>query len=179
MDSNKIGSLATLIDDRTRAALGGHSPAEAAVMSALHFRPGIIANALPPIVGLCQPGVARLLRGLERKGYVARRAAVGRIVPIVLTEAGKREVQQFHEARKQALDEILAPLEPEVRALFEDIAAKLLAAAIPSRAAGRRSCRLCDYDRCAEAGCPVEARVDEIDGGVDWRREYLRPGRRN
>ncbi|MBS8226593.1 MarR family winged helix-turn-helix transcriptional regulator [Vannielia litorea] len=172
MDTNRFGALATLIEDRVKPALGDVSHAEAAALSALYFRPGIYANALPPLVGLCQPGVARMLRGLERRGYVRRRPAVGRVVPIELTEEGREEVTRFHAARRDALNSLLAPLAPEERRLLAALADKLLQAAIPSRAEGRRTCRLCDYERCGETGCPVEAKVDKVDGGVDWRGEY-------
>lgn len=172
MDSNRIGAFVSLVEDRASAALGNVSAHEAAVLSAIRFRPGVIAHALHGILGLSQPAVARLLRGLENRGLVRRGPARGRTVPLGLTEAGEATVERVLEARRAAMEQLVAPLAPEEQAQLADLMDKMLAGALRSRAHGRHLCRLCDYDQCSAAGCPVEARVDEIDGGVDWRNEF-------
>lgn len=164
IDANKLGALGAMIHDRTDAALAGLSPSAAAVLSMLHFKPGLTTTELSTVVGVTQPTAVRLLDGLERQGLIARGKQEGRVTPLSLTLAGHARVEHLQSLRLSALDDLLSPLEPDDRIKFISMLDLILASATTSRAFARTTCRLCEHNVCGPDLCPIGGRAAEIEG---------------
>ena len=163
--ANKLGALGALIEARTNRALGNRSPSAAAVLSTLHFRPGLTTTDLSKIIGVSQPTAVRLLDGLQRQGFVERGAPVGRVTPLALTEAGRIEVARLHRERLSCVGSLLAVLSPEEAAQLETMLDRVLAGATTSRACARTTCRLCEHDLCGPGICPIGNKAFELEQG--------------
>ncbi|MEZ5840010.1 MAG: MarR family transcriptional regulator [Hyphomicrobiales bacterium] len=170
LDANKLGALGTLISDRIEDALEGLSPSAAALLSMLHFKPGLTATELAAIAAVAQPTVTRLVDGLVRQGLVAREAAPGRSTPLRVTEEGDRRAVRLQERRLSALAGLLGVLAPEERAAFAGLVDRVLVGATTSRAFARTTCRLCEHDLCGPEVCPVGCRAGEIERAAGTER---------
>jgi DNA-binding MarR family transcriptional regulator len=163
LDANKLGALGTMIADRTRIALGSLSPSAAAMLSLLHFKPGLTVTRLAEIAGVSQPTAVRLVDGLEREALLTRGKPQGRVTPLLLTDAGRRRAVFLQDRRLAALDGLLSPLAPKDRQRFALMLDTILAGATASRAFAHTACRLCEHDLCEPAICPVGKRASEIE----------------
>ncbi len=163
--SNKLGALGTLVEERTNRALGDLSPSAAAVLSTLHFRPGLTTTDLSKVVAVSQPTAVRLLDGLQRRGLVERGEQAGRFTPLSLTDAGRMEVARLQSERISAIGSLLTTLEPDDINELERVLDRLLAGATTSRACARTTCRLCEHDLCGPGICPIGNRATEIEQG--------------
>ena len=163
LDANKVGALGVMISDRLDVALDGLSPSAAALLSMLHFKPGLTTTGLARITGVSQPTAVRLIDGLERQGFVARGKPDGRVTPLSLTTAGRTRALHLQKRRLEALDGLLAPLAAEERWLFESILDRVLAGATTSRSFARTTCRLCEHDLCRNGLCPIGNRATELE----------------
>lgn len=163
LDANKLGALGAMIRDRTDTALEGLSPSAAALLSMLHFKPGLTTTELSAVVGISQPTAVRLIDGLERQGLIARGTQQGRITPLSLTPAGHAQVERLQSLRLSALDGLLAVLAPDERLQFAALLDLILAGATTSRAFARTTCRLCEHDLCGPGLCPIGGRAAEIE----------------
>ncbi|MBS1167922.1 MAG: putative transcriptional regulator [Proteobacteria bacterium] len=163
LDANKLGALGAMIRERTEAALGGLSPSSAAVLSMLHFKPGLTTSALADIVGVSQPTAVRLIDGLVERALVERGKPEGRVTPLRLTGVGHTEVEALQAQRLAALDDLLDPLRPDERPLFAAMLDRILAGATTSRAFARTTCRLCEHDLCGPEVCPIGCRAAELE----------------
>lgn len=161
--ANKLGALGEMIRDRTETSLAGLSPSAAALLSMLHFKPGLTTTELASIVGVSQPTAVRLIDGLERQALIARGKTEGRVTPLALTKAGHAQVAKLHGVRLAALDELLRALQPEERRSFISMLDKILAGATTSRAFARTTCRLCEHDLCGPEVCPIGCRAAELE----------------
>jgi hypothetical protein len=83
--------------------------------------------------------------------------ADGRSTSLVLTESGRQAAERVSQARASVLQRSLGVLSPSERAVFEELAGKVLAGMIRGPGATRWICRLCDVGLCrgTEGGCPV------------------------
>lgn len=165
--ANKLGALGVLISDRVEGSLHGLSPSAAAVLSMLHFKPGLNSAGLAAVCDVRQPTIVRLLDGLARQGLVERGEPQGRATPLSVTPFGRDRADAVQQARLTALDALLSALDDDERATFETLVDKILAGATESRAMARTTCRLCEHDLCAPAVCPVGLRADEVESGGD------------
>lgn len=163
--SNKLGALGALIEEQTNHALSGLSPSAAAVISTLHFRPGLTTTELSKIASVSQPTAVRLLDGLQRRGLVERGEQSGRFTPLTLTKAGRSEVARLQRERIAAISSLLSMLGPEEAKQFEAMIDRILADATTSRAHARTTCRLCEHDLCGPGVCPIGNRATEIEQG--------------
>ncbi|WEX73878.1 MarR family transcriptional regulator [Sinorhizobium numidicum] len=163
LDANKLGALGTLISDRLDVALEGLSPSAAALLSMLHFKPGLTASRLAKIAGVSQPTAVRLIDGLERQQLVVRGKPTGRVTPLLLTEAGRARAILLQQRRLETLDTLLSPLVPEERRRFEQALDRILAGTTTSRAFARVTCRLCEHDLCGPDVCPIGGRASELE----------------
>ncbi len=152
-----------MIFDRLDVALDGLSPSAAALLSMLHFKPGLTTTGLARITGVSQPTAVRLIDGLERQGFVTRGKPDGRVTPLLLTTAGRARAIHLQKRRLEALDGLLAPLAPEERYQFERILDQVLAGATTSRSFARTTCRLCKHDLCRPGLCPIGNRAVELE----------------
>ena len=163
LNANKLGALGTLIGDRLETALEGLSPSAAAVLSTLHFRPGLTTTGLAAVVGVSQPTAVRLVDGLARQGFLVRGDPQGRVTPLTLTPAGRERVRLLQRRRLAALDDLLSPLAPEERRRFGGMLDRILAEATTSRAFARTTCRLCEHALCGPGVCPVGGRAAQLE----------------
>ncbi|MEH3148433.1 MAG: MarR family transcriptional regulator [Methylobacterium frigidaeris] len=163
--SNKLGALGVFIEERTNRALNDLSPSAAAVLSTLHFQPGLTTTELSKVVAVSQPTAVRLLDGLHRRGFVERGAPAGRFTPLSLTDAGRTEVCRLQHERIAALGSLLRILEPDDLDRFETMLDRILADATTSRARARTTCRLCEHELCGPGICPIGNRATEIERG--------------
>ncbi|MHC1551302.1 MarR family winged helix-turn-helix transcriptional regulator [Phyllobacterium sp. K27] len=164
-DANKLGAFGTLIRDQIEGALGNFSPSAAAVLSMLHFKPGLTTSELAIVVGVSQPTAVRLIDGLERQALVERGAHEGRVTPLRLTEAGHLAAKALQARRLAVLDGLLGALQPDEHQLFVSLLDVVLAGATTSRAFARTTCRLCEHDLCGANICPIGRRATEIEAG--------------
>jgi DNA-binding MarR family transcriptional regulator len=163
LEANKLGALGAMIRERTEASLAGLSPSAAAVLSMLHFKPGLTTTELAEVVGVSQPNAVRLIDGLERQALIERGKPQGRVTPLTLTEAGHTQVQELHALRLAALDDLLSALQPNERGHFAAMLDAILVGATTSRAFARTTCRLCEHDLCGPEVCPIGCRATEIE----------------
>lgn len=163
LEANKLGALGAMIRDRTEASLIGLSHSAAAVLSMLHFKPGLTTTELADIVGVSQPNAVRLIDGLERQALIERGKPEGRVTPLTLTEAGHAQVKELHTLRLAALDDLLSALQADERRHFASMLDTILAGATTSRAFAKTACRLCEHDLCGPQVCPIGCRANEIE----------------
>lgn len=161
-DANLIGALALAVGDRTSAAMAdaaGVSESAATALSALHHfldRPTV--DLLRQVLGLTSSGTVRLVDSLVKAGYVRRRpGADGRSTAITLTASGRAAAKRVAAARAQVLDDVLAPLADDERAVLSAAVGKILVGLMREPGATRWNCRQCDTTTCrgAASGCPV------------------------
>lgn len=163
LDANKLGALGAMIRDRTETSLAGLSPSAAALLSMLHFKPGLTTTELAAIVGVSQPTAVRLIDGLERQALIIRGGTEGRITPLTLSKAGHSRVIKLHALRLAELDALLRPLNSRERRLFISMLDTMLASATTSRAFAVTTCRLCEHDLCGPDVCPIGCRATELE----------------
>jgi len=163
IDANKLGALGTLIRDRTDAALGPLSPSAAAVLSMLHFKPGLTTSEIATVVGVSQPTAVRLIDGLERQALIKRGEQVGRVTPLSLTKAGHDEAEALQRRRLAALDGLLGALPETDRNRFVFLLDRVLEEATTSRSFARTTCRLCEHNLCSADVCPIGCKASEIE----------------
>jgi len=162
---NPLGAFATMLVDRLDQALEPLSPSAAALLLIVHHNPGLGPAELAAIGGIAQPTATRVLNGLEAQGLIARGDKTGRTTPIHPTDQGRRAAERMLRARAAVLESALAPLSPAERDQFLGMVNRLAAAATPSRAAARHSCRFCDHETCRGHLCPIGSRATEIERG--------------
>ncbi len=162
LDANKLGALGTLIRDRTDAALGPLSPSAAAVLSMLHFKPGLTTSEIATVVASVNDCV-RLIDGLERQALIKRGEQVGRVTPLSLTKAGHDEAEALQQRRLAALDGLLGALPEKDRNRFVLLLDRVLEEATTSRSFARTTCRLCEHNLCSADVCPIGCKASEIE----------------
>lgn len=161
--ANKLGALAVLAGDLSRAAGGDLSPTAVAILLTLRHRGAMTASELAVIGGIAQPTAVRVTDGLVAQGLVRRGERVGKTAPIHLTRAGARAARAQQKARLAVLQRLVTALEKEERAELGNLLDKILAGATSSRRFARTTCRLCDHALCRGPACPIGMRATEIE----------------
>lgn len=160
--ANRLGALALVVTDRTRAAVDdgvGLSETAAAALSAVHHflgEPSI--ELLRQVLGLTHSATVRLVDRLEDQGYVRRRAGPdARTVAVALTASGRRVAARLSEARIEVLSDLVGQLTAHERSDLDALLGRLLVALMREPGATRWGCRLCDTDACGRfsGGCPI------------------------
>jgi DNA-binding MarR family transcriptional regulator len=156
---NLLGAAALALSDlmlaRVRAA-AGVSASGAAALAVLAHAPGLSVTELGRRVGLSQPAAARMLDTLAAAGLARRTAGAGRAVPVRLTPAGERVVDDLRAARAAALADLLADLDDDQRQQLTSLLERLLTRLYPRIGDADLLCRLCDRTGCTtDATCPV------------------------
>jgi len=159
-DANLLGALGMALSDALADAgelAGGASPAAALV--ALHgTSAGGSIDALAGRLGLSHSGAVRLVDRLVRDELVERRrGADQRSAALVLTPAGRRVARRVLSRREANLQNFLALLTDDQRAVAVELVQALLAGAGRDVEAERRVCRLCDLEACGRSRgrCPM------------------------
>ena len=148
--ANLLGALG--LEAATALAAGPGATMSALVTIAAH--PNRTVEELRGPLGLSQPGAARLVQRLVDAGWVERDGPGGRGgLRLRPTAAGLRVVDEFVEARREALLELLAPLTADERDQLAGMLERMLAARTRGTVGAKRLCRLCERRVCER--CPV------------------------
>jgi MarR family transcriptional repressor of emrRAB len=148
--ANLLGALG--LEAATVLPAGRGATTSALVTIAAH--PGRTVEELRAPLGLSQPGAARLVQRLVDAGWVERSGPGGRGgLRLRPTDAGRRVVDEFVQARRAALLELLEPLAPSEREQLASMLERMLAARTEGVTGAKRLCRLCERRVCAR--CPV------------------------
>jgi DNA-binding MarR family transcriptional regulator len=159
---NLLGVLALLVTDELDAqptipALTG--PTARAMLNAIGQYPDSSIELLRDAVDLSHPAAVRAVAGLVDAGLVEKNAGSDkRSVALALTAAGRREASRLRTARGRMLERIVARLDDDERAVFEQLLIKILWNETRDAPHAMQLCRYCDDKPCLKAGCPVECR---------------------
>ncbi|MGH9135458.1 MAG: MarR family winged helix-turn-helix transcriptional regulator [Acidimicrobiales bacterium] len=164
--ANLLGAAGLAVVDLARTAIdeaGGKNPSWSAALITLAREPGIGATDLARHITLTQPGASRLVDGLVSAGLIERVARSGRSVALRLTAEGQSEVRRLLDARRDALDSLVASLTAVERSALERILETILDRAYDHARSGSVLCRLCDHTACVGRGetCPVTHAAQE------------------
>lgn len=152
--ANKLGALSLALTDATADGSGELSPSAVAAVLTLRQHAALGTTELAGVVGLSQPACTRMVDKLVADGLVVRRPAEGRVVPIALTDEGRRLGELMQARRLGVLRDVVEVLDKKERKDFDRLLDKLLAAAVRDPAHARRICRLCDRRACGDGACP-------------------------
>jgi MarR family transcriptional repressor of emrRAB len=174
--ANQLGALWSVMTSALRQRFGGRSESTvAAILTLAHWEP-MTATELGHVIGLSQPGSARLVDKLVAEGVVRRyERAGGRDIGLGLTPAGRKLARSIQSARLESYEELMAPLDPEERQVLHHLVQKMLAGAVESRDGARFTCRFCDHARCDGPCCPVGTAATELEraaGGSGWSSRH-------
>lgn len=157
---NLIAALGTALADAQLRACGrvGVTPSDAAVLITVGYHPGTSVGALAPIVGFTQSAAVRVVDRLVLDGLIARKrgGADQRQVRLSLTRKGAALRGRILDARRNAVEQALAPLDGEQTKQLQAIVELMLTALTHGRESADHICRFCDENVCVPAICPVE-----------------------
>lgn len=153
---NAFGALALEVADRVQKAGNPHGASVSAALAALHgLAGGRSIDVLAKVVGLSHSGAVRLVDRLAQAGLAERRVGGdGREVALQLTPEGRRAARRVLARREAAIEQVLAPLTGQERAILTALHERLLGQLTLSQQERRRVCRLCDTDAC-DRDCPA------------------------
>jgi DNA-binding MarR family transcriptional regulator len=160
--ANLLGALSLAVTDRSLEAItreGELSATAAAALSALDQfleRPSV--ERLGQVVGLTSSGTVRLVDRLAAAGYVQRGAGRdARVSQVRLTAAGRRAARRVAGTRASVLEDALADLTNDEKALLDGLLARALVRMMREPGATKWMCRLCDMGACGreQGRCPV------------------------
>lgn len=152
--ANKLGALGLALVDAMAEGSGDLSPSATAALLTLRHHASLGTTELAGIVGLSQPACTRMVDKLVADGLVSRLPAHGRVVPIALTDEGRRLGELIQARRLGVLRDLVEVLDKKDRKDFDRLLDKLLAATVRDPGHARRICRLCDRRACGEGACP-------------------------
>lgn len=156
---NVVGAFAQALMDAVEGDVGAatdQDPTSAAALVHLSKYGGAGINALRVPLEMSQPGCVRLVDRLEEQRLVTRGAAADRrAVALRLTASGRAAARRALDRRGKALDRALAALTGAERTQLGRLAGKVLEHLIRDEPRALQTCRLCDYDACPDAVCPV------------------------
>ena len=160
--ANRVGALATAIEDRVTEAVAeatGMATTSTTALSALHhFLEAPSVELLRQVLGLTHSGAVRLVDRLERDGYVERRAGPdSRTISVSITPAGRRVARRASTARDRVVVGALAPLSTGEIAAVDRLLGRVLRGMKRGDGATSWICRRCHTDVCGvERGeCPL------------------------
>jgi class 3 adenylate cyclase/DNA-binding MarR family transcriptional regulator len=105
-------------------------PSEFAVIASVHDAPGIDQGQLAERVGIDLATARRIVKRLERRGFVQRalNAGNGRSRVLSPTPAGIEVLQRLRPATRAAQDQVMAPLSDGEREMLLDLLARVIKA---------------------------------------------------
>ena len=153
--------VATEVTDAVEVATGLSLKEVAALTTLGNWADGQSIERLRAVLGMSQPGCARLVDRLVAE-RLARRGADGadrRVTTVHITAGGRRVVATAHAARATAVQRWLDGLPPDAQnrlgPLLDELAGARIRASDAPAALANTQCRLCDTaacgypDRCA------------------------------
>lgn len=152
--ANKLGALTVAVSDAVADGFAGLSASAAAAVLTLRHTPSLGTTELAHVVGLSQPACTRMVDKLVAEGLAERLPAAGRVVPVALTDHGRRLGELVQARRLSVLRDAAGALDKKERKDLDRLLDKLLAALVDGPEAGRRACRLCDHPLCPPGSCP-------------------------
>ncbi|HEY0226746.1 MAG TPA: MarR family transcriptional regulator [Mycobacterium sp.] len=159
--ANVIGAwvlaVADAIEHATTAATGITGAAPAALV-AIAADPDMTIDDLRRTLDLTHPGAVRLVDRLEGCGWLERRPGHGRTIHLRLTTKGRHTQQRLLAARRAAIADSTAALDPADLQQIAQLIAPSLAASATDTDRLRHLCRLCQRSKCDP--CPVAAGLD-------------------
>jgi hypothetical protein len=111
-------------------------------------------------VGLTQSGTVRLVDRLTARQLLRRGVSSGRGVPLHLTEAGERHLDQWRQTRDAVVGDLLAGLSESRRRELVDAMSLALTAQSRVRPEADATCRTCSWVECGQ-DCPVDRSVPD------------------
>jgi MarR family transcriptional regulator, negative regulator of the multidrug operon emrRAB len=157
--ANVIGAFAQAVADAVQEAVSEGSAAPPSAAAALvhlsKYRDEPI-DALRRPLGLSHPGCVRLVDRLEERRLVLRsEGSDRRSRPLRLTAAGETLARGVLRKRRGALKRALGALTPAEQRTLARLAGKVLTEIVRNESHALAVCRVCDYDACPDADCPV------------------------
>ena len=158
--ANILGALAVLIQDRVEGSWQASldlSPMAAAALVQIENEPGCSIELVAGRIGLTHSATVRVVDKLAERGLVEKDRARkdARAQSLSLSKAGKRVLEQLHEARNRATDELLSGLPPAQRKALDEAISAILHRCVEPGPEGDITCRVCDDRRCSPDICPI------------------------
>jgi MarR family transcriptional repressor of emrRAB len=167
--ANLLGALALALTDLLTdsvEASGGHGGAAPAALVTIGSEPELSVSVLGQILGLSQPGAARLVERLVADGLVQRGPGPdARTHALTLTAAGQERRAAILVARAAQLAPALATLSPTEQAQLTPLLERMLQTLTTDLRRSYAICRLCDEAVCATPRCPVDAACEREEAG--------------
>ena len=167
---NLAGAVSLELVTRVQAAMARASGLDTVATTALtalaNVADGCSIDVLRGLVGLSQPGCARLVDRLSAAGLVERdRSSTDRrVVAVRLTGSGRAALQGALAARERVLNQQLAGLSDDRARTLESLLTELATDAVHRPLDANAFCRSCDPEACSARGeCPVTVRAHELD----------------
>jgi MarR family transcriptional repressor of emrRAB len=112
---------------------------------------------LSTILGLSHSATVRLVDRLESSGLAARTPGDDRrSVKVVVSEDGRRRVDELFEHRERVLEDVLALLRADERRTLSILVERLLEELTTDWPTARHICRLCSLEKCESCVvCPT------------------------
>jgi DNA-binding MarR family transcriptional regulator len=157
--ANVCGAFARAVtDDIDQAVTEGTGEAATIAAALVHlskYQDETIDGLRKPL-GLSHPGCVRLVDRLEAGRLVVRaEGADRRTRALRLTSAGADKAKEVLHRRSLALRRALGTLTQREQQVLAGLVGKVLTALVDDEAHALRVCRVCDYDACPSATCPV------------------------
>ncbi len=157
--ANVLGALAQAVSDAVGQSVAedlDESWTSVAALVHLSKYPHDTIDALRKPLGLSHPGCVRLVDRLEEGGLVARGDGEDRRTRSLRpTAAGRAAARKVLRKRQSALERVLATLSASERSHLGQLLGKMLTRLVHDEAQALAICRVCDYDACPDAVCPV------------------------
>jgi DNA-binding MarR family transcriptional regulator len=105
-------------------------PVEFAAIASVHDAPGIDQGQLAERIGIDLAAARRIVKRLERRGFVERspKAGSGRSQALSPTPVGAEILQRLRPAIRAAQDSVMAPLSDREREMLIDLLARVIKA---------------------------------------------------
>lgn len=162
---NVVGAFVQAVSDAV-----GESVAEdldeswSSVAALVHLckYPDETIDALRKPLALSHPGCVRLVDRLEERGLIARGDGRDRRTrSLRATPGGRAAARKVLRKRRLALERLLAKLSASERQRLGELTGKVLAGLVRDESQALSICRVCDYDVCPDAACPVARGLSE------------------
>ena len=159
---NLLGVVAVLTGDAVEASreakLGRGRASSAAALVALATFGALTVERLRDTLGVSHSGASRVIDRLEEQGWVTRKGLApgvtdGRVVTVSLTREGRRTARRLLALRREALHQLVQPLDAQEQRQLADLLGKIVHGRVCDRDQLRRACRTCDHTVCLP--CPA------------------------
>jgi DNA-binding MarR family transcriptional regulator len=161
--SNVVVAWTFMVQDRLREEMRrlGLEQRDLAALTLVAAYQDCSQDWLRARIELTQSGTVRLIDRLAARGLLARGQSSGRGVPLRLTVTGSALLDQWSQARDQAVASVLDVLPEQVRTSMVQGMTDALLARPRLRVEADATCRACTWPVCG-AECPVDRSVAPV-----------------